>query len=73
MSIALIVVLGIAAITSGAGVTFMLASALPQDVLQPAQENGRYAGLSADDQGESTEKRTAASGSKPRGHSVHMA
>ena len=45
MSIALLVVIGIALVAGGVGVTFALASAVPQDVLQRAQDNGRYAGL----------------------------
>ncbi len=36
MSIALLVVIGIALLAGGVGVTFALASAVPQDVLQRA-------------------------------------
>jgi hypothetical protein len=56
MSIVLLVVMGIALIAAGVGVTFTLASVLPQAMLQHAQDNGRYAGLTADDQGGSTGK-----------------
>jgi len=67
MSIALLVVIGIALVASGVGVTFALASAVPQDVLQRAQDNGRYAGLAADDQGGSTGTR-ATTGVRNLGH-----
>jgi hypothetical protein len=50
MSIALLVVAGFALVAVGTGVTFMIASAVPQDMLQRAQEHGRFAGLAADDQ-----------------------
>jgi hypothetical protein len=39
----------IALMAGGAGVTFALASLLPQEVLQRAQANGRFAGLTAAD------------------------
>jgi hypothetical protein len=48
MGIALWIVGAIALMAAGAGVTFALASLIPQDVLQQAQANGRFAGLSAD-------------------------
>lgn len=48
MGIALWIVGAIALMATGAGVTFALASLIPQDVLQQAQANGRFAGLSAD-------------------------
>jgi len=67
MSIALLVVIGIALVAGGVGVTFALASALPQDVLQRAQDNGRYAGLTADDQGGSKGTR-ATTGARNLGH-----
>jgi hypothetical protein len=67
MSIALLVVIGIALVAGGVGVTFALASALPQDVLQRAQDNGRYAGLTADDQGGSTGTRVT-TGARNLGH-----
>jgi hypothetical protein len=51
MSIVLLIVMGIALVAAGVGVTFTLASKLPQAMLQRAQDNGRYAGLTADDQG----------------------
>jgi hypothetical protein len=73
MSIVLMAVLSIALVAAGAGVTFMLASALPQAVLQRAQDHGRYAGLAADDRGENTGKRMAAGGSNPRRHTVRVA
>lgn len=56
MSIALLVVLGFALVAVGAGVTFMIASAVPQPMLQLAQDNGRYAGLAADDQNDGSGK-----------------
>jgi len=67
MSIALLVVIGIALVAGGVGVTFALASALPQDVLQRAQDNGRYAGLTADDQGAARVTR-ATTGARNLGH-----
>jgi hypothetical protein len=57
MSIALLVVLGIALVGAGVGVTFMIASAVPQDMLQRAQDHGRFAGLAADDQNGGSGKR----------------
>ncbi len=56
MSIALLVLAGIALLAVGVGATFALASLVPQDVLQLAQHNGRYVGLTADDQGGNTGK-----------------
>jgi hypothetical protein len=67
MSIALLVVVGIALVAGGVGVTFALASAVPQDVLQRAQDNGRYAGLTADDQSGGTGTR-ATTGVRNLGH-----
>jgi type II secretory pathway pseudopilin PulG len=67
MSIALLVVIGIALVAAGVGVTFTLASVLPQAMLQRAQNNGRYAGLTADDQGGSTGKQVT-SGAPKLGH-----
>jgi hypothetical protein len=60
MSITLLILMGIALLASGVGMTFMLASAIPEAVLQHAQEHGRYAGLSGSDQGGSTGKQAAA-------------
>jgi hypothetical protein len=40
--------MGIALIAAGAAATFMLASSIPQRILQHAQEHGRFAGLVAD-------------------------
>ncbi|MDR5856885.1 hypothetical protein P9239_05015 [Caballeronia sp. LZ062] len=60
MSIALLVVVGIALVAVGVGVTFMIASAVPQDMLQRAQEHGRFAGLAADDQNGGSGKRVVA-------------
>ncbi|WP_250473511.1 hypothetical protein [Caballeronia sp. GAFFF1] len=60
MSIALLVVVGIALVAAGVGVTFMIASAVPQDMLQRAQEHGRFAGLAADDQNGGSGKRVVA-------------
>jgi Na+(H+)/acetate symporter ActP len=57
MSIALLAVVGFALVAVGMGVTFMIASAVPQDMLQRAQNNGRYAGLTADDQNGGSGKR----------------
>jgi hypothetical protein len=57
MSIALLVVVAFALVAVGMGVTFMIASAVPQDMLQRAQKHGRYAGLSADDQNGGSGKR----------------
>ena len=48
MGIALWLVCTIALMAAGAGVTFALASLIPQNMLQQAQANGRFAGLSAD-------------------------
>jgi hypothetical protein len=74
MSIALMVALGIALIAAGAGMTFILTTALPQAVLQRAQEHGRYAGLAVtDDRDENTGKRMAAGGSNPRRHTARVA
>ena len=41
--------MGTALWIAGAGVTFALGSLLPQEVLQRAQANGRFAGLTAAD------------------------
>jgi hypothetical protein len=64
MGIALWIVGTIALMAAGAGVTFALASLIPHDVLQQAQANGRFAGLSADSHDEITGKpvKAAASG-----------
>jgi hypothetical protein len=67
MSIALLVVIGITLVAAGVGVTFTLALVLPQAMLQRAQENGRYAGLTASDQGGSTGKHVR-SGTPKLGH-----
>jgi hypothetical protein len=48
MSAALLTVMTIALIAAGAGATFMLASSLPQAVVQSAQDHGRFAGLARD-------------------------
>ncbi|GAB5095324.1 hypothetical protein P9250_14355 [Caballeronia sp. LP006] len=61
MSIALLVVIGFALVAVGVGVTFMIASAVPQDMLQRAQDHGRFAGLAADDQNGGSGKRVDAS------------
>lgn len=60
MSIALLIFAGIAMVAAGAGVTFALAAGLPQDMLQRAQDNGRFAGLTADDQSGGTGTRVTA-------------
>lgn len=57
MSIVLLAVIGFALVAMGTGVTFMIASAVPQDMLQRAQDHGRFAGLSADDQNGGSGKR----------------
>jgi ABC-type phosphate transport system auxiliary subunit len=57
MSIALLAVIGFALVAVGAGVTFMIASAVPQEMLQRAQDHGRFAGLVADDQNDGSGKR----------------
>jgi hypothetical protein len=67
MNIALLVVVGFALVAAGVGVTFTLASVLPQAMLQRAQDNGRYAGLTADDQGGGTGTR-ATTGVRNLGH-----
>jgi len=60
MSIALLVVIGFALVAAGVGVTFMIASAVPQDMLQRAQDHGRFAGLAADDHNGGSGKRVVA-------------
>jgi hypothetical protein len=64
MGIALWIVGTIALVAAGAGVTFALASLIPQDVLQQAQANGRFAGLSADSHDEITGKPVKAAASR---------
>jgi hypothetical protein len=64
MDIALWMIGGIALTATGAGVTFALASLLPQQVLQRAQDNGRFAGLSADSYDEITGKPVKAAASR---------
>jgi hypothetical protein len=64
MGIALWLVATIALMAAGAGVTFALASLIPQDVLQQAQANGRFAGLSANSHDEITGKPVKAAASK---------
>ena len=65
MGIALLIVGAIALMAVGAGVTFALASLIPQDVLQKAQTNGRFAGLSASSHDEITGKPIRVAGLKP--------
>ena len=60
MSIALLVVVGFALVAAGVGVTFMIASSVPQSMLQRAQDHGRFAGLAADDQNGGSGKRVDA-------------
>jgi hypothetical protein len=60
MSIALLVVIGFMLVAVGVGVTFMIASAVPQRMLQRAQDHGRFAGLAADDQNGGSGKRVDA-------------
>ncbi|SPA51623.1 hypothetical protein [Cupriavidus taiwanensis] len=45
MEVALLVGLGLALIAVGVGVTTLLATRLPMDVLVTAQDHGRFAGL----------------------------
>jgi hypothetical protein len=68
MSIVLLIALGVGLLAASAGVTFLLASAIPQHVLQRAQENGRFAGLTADGQDEIAGKRARNSTAKPAYH-----
>jgi len=56
MGIALWIAGTIALMVAGAGMTFAFASLIPQGVLQQAQANGRFAGLSADGHDEITGK-----------------
>ncbi|CDY76041.1 hypothetical protein BGLT_02111 [Caballeronia glathei] len=60
MSIAMLIVFGIALVATGVSVTFMIASAVPQPMLQRAQEHGRFAGLAADDQNGGSGKQVSA-------------
>jgi len=60
MSIAMLIVFGIALVATGVTVTFMSASAVPQPMLQRAQEHGRFAGLAADDQNGGSGKQVSA-------------
>ncbi|SPA30214.1 hypothetical protein [Cupriavidus taiwanensis] len=48
MEVALLVALGLALIAVGVGVTTLLATRLPMDVLVTAQDHGRFAGLGSD-------------------------
>jgi len=65
MGIALLIVGAIGLMAAGAGATFALASLIPQDVLQKAQTNGRFAGLSASSHDEITGKPNRIAGLKP--------
>ena len=64
MGMALWIVCTIALVAAGAGVTLALASLIPQDVLQQAQANGRFAGLRADSHDEITGKPAKAAASR---------
>jgi hypothetical protein len=68
MSIVLLIALGMALMAVSAGVTFLLASSLPQDVLQKAQDHGRFAGLVADGRDATTGKRAKSATPKPAYH-----
>jgi hypothetical protein len=68
MSLVLLIALGVGLLAASAGVTFLLASAIPQDVLQRAQDHGRYAGLTSDGQDETAGKRARNPASKPAYH-----
>jgi hypothetical protein len=59
MTIALLTLLGIGVVAAGAAATFLIASSVPQPVLQRAQNHGRFAGLDADDQNGGPGKRAA--------------
>ncbi|WP_439686122.1 Oxalate:formate antiporter [Cupriavidus oxalaticus] len=48
MEVALLFVLGLAALAGGVAMTILLATRLPMDVLVTAQEHGRFAGLGSD-------------------------
>jgi hypothetical protein len=63
MGTALLFVLGLGCVSLGATVTYLLASRIPQPVLQRAQDHGRFAGLRADDRSGGSGKR-ATSGVK---------
>ncbi|QIE27632.1 hypothetical protein SBC1_57460 (plasmid) [Caballeronia sp. SBC1] len=65
MGIALLIVGAIALMAAGVGVTFALALLIPQDVLQKAQTNGRFAGLSASNSDEISGKPIKAAEMKP--------
>jgi len=64
MGTALMFVLGMGFVALGATVTYLLASRIPQPVLQRAQEHGRFAGLKADDRSGGTGKRATSGVSK---------
>ncbi len=68
MSIVLLIAVGMALMVASAGVTFLLASAVPQVVLQHAQDHGRFAGLSVDGQDEGPGKRAKDSTPRPAYH-----
>lgn len=50
MEVALLVALGLALIAIGVGVTTLLATRLPMDLLVTAQDHGRFAGLGSNQQ-----------------------
>jgi|HubBroStandDraft_5_1064220.scaffolds.fasta_scaffold389610_1 hypothetical protein len=68
MSIVLLIAVGMVLMVASAGVTFLLATAVPQDVLQHAQDHGRFAGLSADGQDENPGKRARNPSARPAYH-----
>jgi hypothetical protein len=72
MNIALLVLSAIALVAGGAGATYMLASVLPQHILQRAQNHGRFAGLTADDHEEVPGKR-ARPEAPARAYTRHLA
>jgi hypothetical protein len=57
MSATLLALLGIGVVAVGSAATFFIASSVPQPVLQRAKDNGRFAGLDADDQNGGSGKR----------------
>jgi hypothetical protein len=56
--------LGMGFVALGATVTYLLASRIPQPVLQRAQEHGRFAGLRAEDRSGGSGKRATSGVSK---------
>ncbi|MDE1182422.1 hypothetical protein [Paraburkholderia sp.] len=55
MDVGTMIIMAIALIGAGAAATYMLAITIPQDVMQHAQDHGRFAGLTADIEAESVD------------------